>query len=50
MGLALGLGVVEEIYRSEGGIKVRTHVANLEDVMSVRFGTARWDLSGQREI
>jgi polynucleotide 5'-hydroxyl-kinase GRC3/NOL9 len=49
-GLALGLGVVEEIHQSEGGIKVRTHVANLEDVMSIRFGTARWDLAGQREI
>jgi polynucleotide 5'-hydroxyl-kinase GRC3/NOL9 len=49
-GFALGLGVVEEINRPDGRIRVRTPIADLEDVMSVRFGTARWDLAGQREI
>jgi polynucleotide 5'-hydroxyl-kinase GRC3/NOL9 len=49
-GLALGLGVVEEINRSADSITVRTPLADLEDVMSVRFGAARWDLAGQREI
>jgi polynucleotide 5'-hydroxyl-kinase GRC3/NOL9 len=49
-GFALGLGVVEEISRPAGKVRVRTPVANLEDVMSVRFGAARWDLPGQREI
>jgi polynucleotide 5'-kinase involved in rRNA processing len=49
-GLALGLGVVEEASRPEEGVVVRTPLANLEDVMSVRFGAARWDLAGQCEI
>jgi len=49
-GLTLGLGVVEEVHRPEGGFKVRAPMANLKDVMSIRFGTARWDLAGQREI
>jgi polynucleotide 5'-hydroxyl-kinase GRC3/NOL9 len=49
-GLALGLGVVEEINRPDGRIRARTPIADLEDVMSVRFGAARWDLAGQREI
>ena len=49
-GLALGLGVVEEINRPGGSIVVRTPLANLEEVISLRFGTARWDLAGQREM
>jgi polynucleotide 5'-kinase involved in rRNA processing len=49
-GFALSLGVVEEISRPAESIMVRTPLANLEDVMSVRFGAVRWDLAGQREI
>jgi polynucleotide 5'-kinase involved in rRNA processing len=49
-GLAQGLGVVEEIERPAESIMVRTPLADLEDVMSVRFGAVRWDLAGQREI
>lgn len=49
-GFALGLGVVEEIDQPAESIIVRTPLANLQDVMSLRFGAARWDLAGQREI
>ncbi|MGD9145771.1 MAG: Clp1/GlmU family protein [Anaerolineae bacterium] len=49
-GLVLGLGVVEEIVQPAATIVVRTPLADLEGVMSVRFGAARWDLLGQREI
>jgi polynucleotide 5'-hydroxyl-kinase GRC3/NOL9 len=44
-GFALGLGVVEEICRGGGTIVVRTPLPDLEDVVSVRFGAARWDLA-----
>jgi polynucleotide 5'-kinase involved in rRNA processing len=48
-GLALGLGVVEEVRHPGKSIVVRTPLESLEDVTSVRFGAARWDLAGQRE-
>lgn len=48
-GLAMGLGSVEEIRHPGKSIVVRTPLESLEDVMSVRFGAARWDLAGRRE-
>jgi polynucleotide 5'-hydroxyl-kinase GRC3/NOL9 len=49
-GYTLGLGVVEEIDRPEGTVFVRTPLTSLEGMSSLRFGAARWDLAGQREI
>lgn len=49
-GLAVGVGVVEEIEQPAVAIMVRTPLTDLEGVMSVRFGAARWDLAGRREI
>jgi polynucleotide 5'-hydroxyl-kinase GRC3/NOL9 len=44
-GFALGLGLVEEIDQLGGTIITRTPLPNLEDVASMRFGAARWDLA-----
>jgi polynucleotide 5'-hydroxyl-kinase GRC3/NOL9 len=49
-GFALALGVVEEVDRSDGTALVRTPLASLEGVRSVRLGAARWDLGGRREM
>lgn len=49
-GFALGLGVIEEVDRSRGTALVRTPLASLEGVRSIRLGTARWDLGGRREM
>jgi polynucleotide 5'-hydroxyl-kinase GRC3/NOL9 len=48
-GFAVGLGVVDEIDRPGGTIVVHTPLASLEDVASLRLGTARWDLARRRE-
>ncbi|MFN2217017.1 MAG: hypothetical protein ACK2UA_00305 [Anaerolineae bacterium] len=42
-GLALGLGVVEELDRQGSTVLVRTPLPNLEGVASIRFGKARWE-------
>ena len=49
-GLALALGAVEEVDRSGGTALVRTPLASLEGVRSVRLGTTRWDLGGRQEM
>jgi polynucleotide 5'-kinase involved in rRNA processing len=49
-GFSLGLGAVERIDSLADTIVVRTQVANLEGVHSLRFGSQRWDFAGQREI
>jgi polynucleotide 5'-hydroxyl-kinase GRC3/NOL9 len=49
-GFALGLGVVEEVDRSGGTALVRTPLASLEGVRSVRLGAIRWDPGGRREM
>ena len=49
-GFVLGLGVVEEVNQPEGVVAVCTPWPDLEDAMSVRFGTTCWDLVNQREI
>ncbi len=48
-GFALGLGVVEEVDRLAGVATVRTPLAGLEGVRSVRFGAARWDPGSRQE-
>jgi polynucleotide 5'-hydroxyl-kinase GRC3/NOL9 len=48
-GLTLGLGVIEEVDWPGGTTTVRTPLQDLEAVASVRFGSARWDLSSRRE-
>jgi polynucleotide 5'-hydroxyl-kinase GRC3/NOL9 len=48
-GFSLGLGAGEEVDRSAGTLVVRTPLAGLKGVASLRFGTARWDLAHQRE-
>jgi polynucleotide 5'-kinase involved in rRNA processing len=48
-GFALGLGVVEEVDRLGGTMIIRTPLPGLDGVASLRVGTARWDLTNQRE-
>jgi polynucleotide 5'-kinase involved in rRNA processing len=48
-GFALGLGVVENADGPEGMVAIRTPLANLEGVGSVRVGAARCELYNTRE-
>jgi polynucleotide 5'-kinase involved in rRNA processing len=48
-GFALGLGVVEQVNHQNGTCVLRTPLPNQDGVYSLRCGTARWDLSSQRE-
>jgi polynucleotide 5'-hydroxyl-kinase GRC3/NOL9 len=49
-GFALGLGVVEQADHLAGTIIVRTSLASVAEVASLRFGATRWDLINRREI
>jgi polynucleotide 5'-hydroxyl-kinase GRC3/NOL9 len=49
-GFVLGLGVVERMNQLDGTVALLTPLLALDDVASLRFGTARWDLTSQREI
>jgi polynucleotide 5'-hydroxyl-kinase GRC3/NOL9 len=49
-GFVLRLGVVQEADRLGGTFIVRTPLSTLDGVASLRFGVARWDLAGRREI
>jgi polynucleotide 5'-hydroxyl-kinase GRC3/NOL9 len=42
-GFVLGLGIVEDADQLGGTVAVRTPLANLEHVGSVRFGAVRWE-------
>jgi polynucleotide 5'-hydroxyl-kinase GRC3/NOL9 len=44
-GFALDLGVVEEIDQRGGTVVARTPLTNQENVASIRFGAARWNLA-----
>lgn len=48
-GFALALGVVEEVDHRAGALVAYTALSGLDEVASVRLGTARWDLVNQRE-
>jgi polynucleotide 5'-hydroxyl-kinase GRC3/NOL9 len=49
-GFVLGLGVVEQVMRLEGTVDIRTPLLGFEAAASLRFGAARWDLAGRREL
>jgi hypothetical protein len=49
-GFTLGLGVVEQADPLQGTIVVRTPLPDLAEAASLRFGAARWDLAGQKEL
>lgn len=49
-GFALGLGVVEEANHAEKAVIVRTPLPDLEEVATLRFGAARWDVVNQKEL
>jgi polynucleotide 5'-hydroxyl-kinase GRC3/NOL9 len=49
-GLVVALAVVQEIDRPAGRIVVHSPAQDLEEVVSLRFGTLRWSLQAKREL
>jgi polynucleotide 5'-hydroxyl-kinase GRC3/NOL9 len=49
-GFALGLGAVAEADREGGMVSMHTPLSSFDQVASIRFGAARWDLARQSEL